>query len=49
MHEHGECKKCGAVQEFLRAEHHDWNSGDVISIADIAEVRRIRLDDEREE
>ena len=49
MRERGECKKCGAIQEFLRPLYADWRGEDVVSISDIPLVKKVKLDDEPEE
>lgn len=49
MREKGVCKKCGAIQEFLRAVYADWRGDDVLLISDIPLVKGAKLDDESEE
>jgi len=49
MREKGVCKKCGAIQEFLRALYADWRGDDVLQITSAPVLKGVRLDDESEE
>ena len=49
MREKGVCKKCGAIQEFLRALYADWRGDNVLQITSTPILKGVRLDDESEE
>lgn len=51
MRERGVCKKCGAVQELLRAAYSNWKGEDVLLISDEPVLKGIVVDkdDEYEE
>jgi hypothetical protein len=47
FYEHGVCKKCGAVTEFLRAEHPEFEETIVLAVDSLSEeVPNVRYEDD---
>jgi len=49
MREKGACKKCGAIQEFLRGAYLDWRGEDFLPISDVPVVKEAEGDGGDEE
>lgn len=44
MREKGECKKCHAIQEFLRSAYVDWRGEEFLPISDAPVVKGVEDD-----